>query len=44
MLPPGCWGEEGHANAEVAPYDSSYNQHQDGLYNEMNSWVVVRTM
>ena len=29
---------------QVAPYDSSYNQHQDGLYNEMNSWVVVRTM
>jgi hypothetical protein len=25
-------------------WDSSYNQHQDGLYNEMNSWVVVRTM
>jgi hypothetical protein len=34
------WGR----NQQVAAYDSSYNQHQDGLYNEMNSWVVVRTM
>jgi len=28
----------------LALHDSSYNQPQDGLYNEMNSWVVVRTM
>jgi len=26
-----CW-EEDLANAEVAPYDCSYNQHQYGLY------------
>ena len=24
--------------------DSSYNQNQDSLYNELSSWVVVRTM
>jgi hypothetical protein len=35
---------KGQGNTPVAVYDSSYNQHQDGLYNEMNSWVVVRTM
>jgi hypothetical protein len=29
---------------QVAPYDSSYNQHQYGLYNQRNSWVVVRTI
>ncbi len=28
----------------VAPNDSSYNQHQYGLYNQRNSWVVVRTI
>src|SRR5207253_3676129 len=26
--------------AAVAPNDSSYNQHQYGLYNQRNSWVV----
>ncbi len=29
---------------QVAAYDSSYNQHQYGLYNQRNSWVVVRTI
>jgi hypothetical protein len=28
----------------VAAYDSSYNQHQHGLYTSLNSWVVVRTI
>ena len=28
----------------IAVSDSSYNKNHDGLYNEMNSWVVVRTM
>jgi len=37
------WGN-GRGRTPVAAYDSSYNQNQDGLYNEMNSWVVVRTM
>ncbi len=37
------WGQ-GRGKTPVAAYDSSYNQYQDGLYNEMNSWVVVRTM
>ncbi len=28
----------------IADSDSSYNKNQDDLYNEMSSWVVVRTM
>ena len=28
----------------VAAYNSSYNPHQYGLYTQLNSWVVVRTI
>lgn len=34
------WGR----NQQVAAYDSSYNPHQYGLYTQLNSWVVVRTI
>ena len=33
-------GEE----TELLRFDCSYNQHQYGLYNQRNSWVVVRTI
>jgi hypothetical protein len=35
---------KGQRNTPVAAYDSSYNQHQYGLYTQRNSWVVVRTI